>query len=69
MDHLIANSDNPIPDPSTFSASGTGGDDVDEDDEDAVKAHIKKMGTASDADLVAQVGLVSPLVRYPEPLT
>ncbi len=55
MDHLLANSDNPIPDPSTQSSAEAAGDDVDEDDQDAVTAHIKKMGTASEADLVPQV--------------
>nr|XP_031859487.1 uncharacterized protein CI109_005135 [Kwoniella shandongensis]KAA5526559.1 hypothetical protein CI109_005135 [Kwoniella shandongensis] len=53
MDHLLANSENPIPDLS--SATGTGAEDVDEDDEDAVKAHIKKMGgEVNDTDLVAK---------------
>jgi hypothetical protein len=49
MDHLINNADNPIP-------SSTA-EDVDEDDDDAVHAHIKKMGgTVDDSDLVAKVG-------------
>ncbi|CAD6588672.1 MAG: hypothetical protein TREMPRED_005119 [Tremellales sp. Tagirdzhanova-0007] len=53
MDHLLENSDNAIPDPSTQISSGTGGDDLDEDDQDAVTAHIKKMGgTVTQSDLV-----------------
>ncbi|KAK8864686.1 hypothetical protein IAR55_001938 [Kwoniella newhampshirensis] len=53
MDHLLANADSPIPELS--SSAGTGIEDVDEDDEDAVKAHIKKMGGDADApDLVAK---------------
>jgi hypothetical protein len=55
MDHLLANSDNPVPDPSTQSSAGPGCEEVDGDDHDAVTAHIKKMGTASDADLVPRV--------------
>ena len=52
MDHLINNAERPIPDPSTLSAEG-----IDEDDDDAVKAHIKKMGrSVDDSDLVAKVG-------------
>ncbi|WVQ79657.1 hypothetical protein IAT38_001757 [Cryptococcus sp. DSM 104549] len=50
MDHLLANADKPIPEPS----AGTEAEDVDEDDEDAVKAHIKKMGGEVDTDLVAR---------------
>ncbi|TYJ52970.1 hypothetical protein B9479_006391 [Cryptococcus floricola] len=47
MDHLLNNSDKPIP------AAAT--EEVDEDDEDAVKAHIEKLGgTVDDSDAVAK---------------
>ena len=48
MDHIIANMDNPVPaDLSTLStASGTPAEmeDDDEDDQEALAAHIKKTG-------------------------
>ncbi|OXH06697.1 DNA-binding protein [Cryptococcus neoformans A1-35-8] len=47
MDHLLANSDKPIPEAM--------GEQVDEDDEEAVEAHIKKLGGAvDDSDAVAK---------------
>ena len=62
MDHLIANSENPIPPPDQQGGTtSTSADDVDEDDQDAVAAHIKKMGgTVNDADMVAQASDSTP---------
>ncbi|WVR06777.1 hypothetical protein IAU60_003812 [Kwoniella sp. DSM 27419] len=56
MDHLLENSEKPVPDPSSSApGTGAGADEVDEDDEDAVKAHIKKMGgDVNDSDMVAK---------------
>ena len=55
MDHLFANSDKPVPDPSTQTLPSGSVENVDEDDENAAATHIKKMGTASEADLVPRV--------------
>ena len=55
MDHLLANSDNPIPAPDQ-QGPAPAGDDEDEDDKEALAAHIKKMGgTVNEDDLVAKV--------------
>ena len=54
MDHLLANSDNPIPaagetDPSASGSGGAGGGvDGDEDDDEALKMHIKKTGASDE---------------------
>lgn len=58
MDHLLANSENPIPEPGQPDEAGKD-DDLDEDDTDAVATHIRKMGgTVNDADMVAQASRV-----------
>lgn len=47
MDHLLANADKPIPESMD--------EQIDEDDEEAVRAHIKKLGGAvDDSDAVAK---------------
>lgn len=62
MDHLLANSENPIP-PADQQLKGSEADDFDEEDTDALAAHIKsKGGTVKDEDLQARVSLL-PLVR------
>jgi hypothetical protein len=62
MDHILANSDNPVPDASEQGASGAAGDDVDEDDDDeGLKAHIAKLG--GDEGLVAKVSVHSRMDR------
>lgn len=54
MDHLLANSDNPIPaageaDSSASGSAGAGGGvDGDEDDDEALKMHIKKTGASDE---------------------
>jgi hypothetical protein len=53
MDHILANSDNPIPAADAQGAEAPAGDDEDEDEE-GLKAHIKKMGGEGE-DLVAKV--------------
>ena len=52
MDHLLANSDNPVPaaGEADSSASGAAGKD-DEDEDEALRMHIKKTG-ASDEPVV-----------------
>jgi hypothetical protein len=52
MDHLLNNADKAIPEGGADYSPA----DVDDDDEDAAQAHIKKMGgNVDDADLVAKV--------------
>ena len=68
MDHLLENSDNAIPDPSTQTTSGADGENLDEDDQDAVTAHIKKMGgTVTESDLVPRVCPFSRRYQYRSP--
>ncbi|ORY26338.1 ubiquitin-related domain-containing protein [Naematelia encephala] len=56
MDHLLANSDNPIPAADQQAASSSSAnEDFDEEDTDALAAHIKsKGGSIKDDDLVAK---------------
>ena len=52
MDHILANTDNPVP---AADAQGAETAPVDEDeDEEGLQAHIKKMGGEGE-DLVAKV--------------
>lgn len=53
MDHLLANTDNPVPEASEQGASGDGGDIDEDDDDEGLKAHIAKLG--GDEGLVAKV--------------
>jgi hypothetical protein len=57
MDHILANTDNPVPsaDQQTSSTSNT---EADEDDQEGLAAHIKKMGGTAGEELVANVGLM-----------
>ena len=55
MDHLIANTDNPVPAADQQGASTSNDDDVDEEDKEALAAHIQKMGgTVDGPEQVAQ---------------
>jgi hypothetical protein len=63
MDHLINNADKPIPSPEDQGkAAPAAGDDYDEDDKDALAAHVKKMGGAAGSEDVdaARVGSYYP---------
>lgn len=62
MDHILSNSDNPIPPTDQQGAPTTSntGEDFDEDDKDALAAHIRsKGGVVNDADMVAKVRSLS----------
>jgi hypothetical protein len=55
MDHILANSDNPVPPAEEqFDAPTTNDGDEDEDKE-GLAAHIKKMGGNAGEELVANV--------------
>lgn len=56
MDHILANTDNPVPAADSQGGEAATGDDEDEDEE-GLKAHIKKMGGDAGEDLVAKVCL------------
>lgn len=57
MDHLINNSDKPIPAPD--QQGSTKPSEEDEDDDEGLKAHVKKMGGAEGSEnaLEAKVGI------------
>jgi hypothetical protein len=48
MDHLLANSDNPIPAVGDADPSETAGGEGDEDDDEALKMHIRKTGASDE---------------------
>jgi hypothetical protein len=57
MDHILANTDNPVPplEEQSSSTSTTNPDEGDEDDQEGLAAHIKKMGGSAGEELVAKV--------------